>query len=74
MCNNKDSNSDADLKFKLPSEIEWDMVYRSSATTNPDYGCAPRERPMREYIEMGVVNLDKTRGPTSHEVTAWVKL
>lgn len=73
MSNNKDSNSDADLKFKLPSEIKWELVHRSSAATNPDYGCAPHERPMREYIEMGVVNLDKTRGPTSHEVAAWVK-
>jgi H/ACA ribonucleoprotein complex subunit 4 len=58
---------------KLPSEIERELVQRSKARTNPEYGCVPEERPMREYIEMGVVNLDKTRGPTSHEVVAWVK-
>ncbi len=62
-----------ELKFKLPSEIERELVQKSSAATNPDYGCVPEDRPIREYIEMGVVNLDKTRGPTSHEVTAWVK-
>ena len=58
---------------KLPSEIERELVQRSNARTNPEYGCNPEERPMREYIEMGVINLDKTRGPTSHEVVAWVK-
>ncbi|MDO9518309.1 MAG: RNA-guided pseudouridylation complex pseudouridine synthase subunit Cbf5 [Methanosarcinaceae archaeon] len=73
MNDNNDPNSDTKLKFKLPSEIERELVHRSSATTNPNYGCAPRERSMRDYIEMGVVNLDKTRGPTSHEVAAWVK-
>lgn len=73
MNNSDDLILDTKSKYKLPSEIERELVHRSSATTNPDYGCVPRERPMREYIEMGVVNLDKTRGPTSHEVTAWVK-
>ncbi|MGP8321086.1 MAG: RNA-guided pseudouridylation complex pseudouridine synthase subunit Cbf5 [Methanosarcinaceae archaeon] len=61
------------LEFKLPSEIERKLVFKSSAAISPDYGCIPRDRPIREYIGMGVVNLDKTRGPTSHEVTAWVK-
>ncbi|MGP8319549.1 MAG: RNA-guided pseudouridylation complex pseudouridine synthase subunit Cbf5 [Methanosarcinaceae archaeon] len=61
------------LKFKLPSEIERELVQKSSAAINPDYGCVPKDRPIREYIEKGVVNLDKTCGPTSHEVTAWVK-
>jgi len=58
---------------KLPSENRRELVQKSKSTTNPDHGCAPEDRPMPTYIEMGVVNLDKPRGPTSHEVAAWVK-
>ncbi|MDT7888751.1 MAG: RNA-guided pseudouridylation complex pseudouridine synthase subunit Cbf5 [Desulfurococcales archaeon] len=38
-----------------------------------DYGIYPWERPIKSHIEYGVINLDKPPGPTSHEVTAWVK-
>ena len=31
--------------------------------------CAPWNR----HLLMGVINLNKPSGPTSHEVTAWVK-
>nr|WP_048812701.1 hypothetical protein [Acidilobus saccharovorans] len=41
--------------------------------TSGDYGVIPTERPAEEYISYGVVNIDKPPGPTSHEVTAWVK-
>ena len=37
------------------------------------YGIYPWERPARMHIELGVINLDKPPGPTSHEVSAWVK-
>jgi H/ACA ribonucleoprotein complex subunit 4 len=57
----------------LPSERKRDHVHKASGVTDPSYGCAPADRPIREYIEMGVLNLDKSLGPTSHEVTAWVK-
>ncbi len=33
----------------------------------------PRERTIEELIKKGVVNIDKPRGPSSHEVAAWVK-
>jgi len=58
---------------KLPSETERTLVRKSGAWTNPSYGCYPEKRPIHEYIEKGVVNIDKPRGPTSHEVAAWVK-
>lgn len=59
---------------KLPAEVERTLVRKSGAWTNPSYGCYPEKRPILEYIEKGVVNIDKTRGPTSHEVAAWVKV
>jgi H/ACA ribonucleoprotein complex subunit 4 len=58
---------------KLPSEIERTLIRKSGAWTNPSYGCYPERRSILEYIEKGVVNIDKPRGPTSHEVAAWVK-
>jgi H/ACA ribonucleoprotein complex subunit 4 len=58
---------------KLPSEIERTLIRKSGAWTNPSYGCYPEKRSILEYIEKGVVNIDKPRGPTSHEVAAWVK-
>ena len=41
--------------------------------TSEAYGVLPTERPTPQYIEYGVINLDKPPGPTSHEVVAWVK-
>lgn len=58
---------------KLPAEVERTLVRKSGAWTNPSYGCPPEKRPILEYIEKGVVNIDKPSGPTSHEVAAWVK-
>jgi len=42
--------------------------------TDSRYGCPPNKRPIEQHLRMGVINLNKPRGPTSHEVTAWVKL
>jgi H/ACA ribonucleoprotein complex subunit 4 len=33
----------------------------------------PNERTVEELIKRGIVNIDKPRGPSSHEVAAWVK-
>ncbi len=56
-----------------PSICQPAMVQKVAARTSPSYGCKPAERPIHEYLNMGVVNLDKPKGPTSHEVTAWVR-
>jgi len=56
-----------------PWETKRETVIRAEDVTNPKYGCIPSERPPEEYIRYGVINLDKTAGPTSHEVAAWVK-
>lgn len=37
------------------------------------FGFYPNERPPEMYIRFGVINLDKPPGPTSHQVTTWVK-
>ncbi|MDD3408200.1 RNA-guided pseudouridylation complex pseudouridine synthase subunit Cbf5 [Methanobrevibacter acididurans] len=48
-------------------------VVKSSSSTNDDYGCDPFNRPIEEHITHGIINLDKTSGPTSHEIDSWVK-
>jgi H/ACA ribonucleoprotein complex subunit 4 len=49
------------------------MLVKASDTTDPDHGCKPEERGIKDLLRLGVVNLDKPRGPTSHEVVSWVK-
>lgn len=41
--------------------------------TDPGHGWAPDSRPVQVMLEYGLLPLDKPRGPTSHEVVAWVK-
>jgi len=49
------------------------VLAKSEDTTDPDYGCRPDKRPIEQLLNAGIVNLDKPRGPTSHQVAAWVK-
>ncbi len=58
----------------LPFEKERrEVVYKREEETNPSWGKRPEERSVEELLEFGVINLDKPRGPTSHQVAAWVK-
>ncbi len=57
----------------LPCDKSREVLIKSEDTTDPQYGIDPNLRPLKELIQYGVINLDKTSGPTSHEVTAWVK-
>uniref|UniRef100_A0A7E4V390 Putative H/ACA ribonucleoprotein complex subunit 4 n=1 Tax=Panagrellus redivivus TaxID=6233 RepID=A0A7E4V390_PANRE len=36
-------------------------------------GNSPLQRPIREYLSAGCINLDKPSNPSSHEVVSWVK-
>ncbi|MGB9683344.1 MAG: hypothetical protein ACPL1Z_00250 [Candidatus Bathyarchaeales archaeon] len=56
-----------------PWEIKRQLLVKAEGETNPRYGCKPEERPAKDYIRFGVINLDKPAGPTSHEVAAWTK-
>ncbi len=50
-----------------------ELVHRTKALTDVRYGCSPYMRSIEQHLLMGVINLNKPSGPTSHEVTAWVK-
>jgi hypothetical protein len=36
-------------------------------------GKDPFSRSLDELLDLGVINIDKPPGPTSHEVVAWIK-
>lgn len=54
-------------------EISREIKVKAEEPTNPAYGCLPEDRPMNDYLRFGMVVIDKTAGPTSHEVAAWIK-
>lgn len=58
---------------KPPWEISRSMLVKAEEEIDPRYGRRPQERSVEDYIRFGVINLDKTSGPSSHETAAWVK-
>lgn len=61
------------VRVKPPWQVERRLLVREEAETSDKYGFQPGSRPLQEHIRFGYVNLDKPPGPSSHEVTAWVK-
>ena len=57
----------------LPSERKRETLIKSEDKTDDKYGKKPQDRPIEEYIRKGAIDLDKPAGPTSHEITSWVK-
>jgi len=49
------------------------VLVKRSGKTNPAYGTPPEKRSLEVHMNLGAINLDKTSGPTSHEIAAWVK-
>ncbi len=58
----------------LPFEkIERKVLVKKEAKTDPNLGCMPSERKSEEIISYGIVNINKPQGPTSHQVSDFVK-
>ena len=57
----------------LPWEVSRSVLVRAEEDADPNLGCPPDKRPLQQHIKYGVIVMDKTPGPTSHEVVAWVK-
>jgi H/ACA ribonucleoprotein complex subunit 4 len=60
-------------KIVPPWEIKRKLIVKAEEETDARYGHNPAERPIQDHIRFGIINLDKPAGPSSHEVTAWVK-
>ena len=50
---------------------EW--YTREEAETDPEFGQIPEKRPPEQLLEEGIVIIDKPFGPTSPQVTTWIK-
>ena len=59
---------------KLPFERrEKTVLEKTAADTSPKYGKPPEKRTIPELLERGIVIIDKPAGPTSHQVSSYVK-
>lgn len=56
-----------------PFELKREITLKDEEETDPEYGCPPEKRSLKDRLRFGIINLDKPPGPTSHEVVAWVK-
>ena len=62
------------METLLPFEkTEREIFEKRKATTSDKYGCKPEERSTEELINYGIVKIDKTKGPNSHQVSAYVQ-
>ena len=58
----------------LPFEkIIREIVVKKEAETKQEFGCEPQERSVEQLIKYGIINLNKPSGPSSHQVTDYVK-
>ena len=48
-------------------------IKKATFTPIPDAGHSPVNRPIKEHINYGMINIDKPSNPSSHEVVSWIK-
>lgn len=59
---------------QLPFErIKREILVRKNSKTNIKYGTNPEERTVEQLLQYGIININKPKGPTSHQVSAYVK-
>ena len=58
----------------LPFEnVKREFLVKREAHTSSGFGFYPEKRPMQELLKVGVINIDKPRGPSSHQVSEYAK-
>ncbi len=58
----------------LPFErIRRSILVRREVETSPKYGRKPEDYSPEDLIQYGIVNIDKPRGPSSHQISAYVQ-
>ena len=80
--NRKSQNSKSNNDFErqmlqyglpMPGDSPAEYLIKAEEPTSDQYGYYPDKRPLALHLDCGIVNIDKPAGPTSHEVSAWVK-
>jgi len=59
---------------KLPFEKkERELFVKRKSKTDSKFGKKPEERDVDELIDLGISNINKPKGPTSHQVSAYMQ-
>ena len=58
---------------KLPFEKELGVLIKKESEIEPEFGKNPEERTVDELLDFGIINLNKPQGPTSHQISDYVK-
>jgi H/ACA ribonucleoprotein complex subunit 4 len=62
--------SETKLAFE---KIKRELLVRKKSKTDSKFGSKPEKRPVDELISFGIININKPKGPTSHQVSAYVQ-
>ena len=55
------------------NRMKEDIIVKVEAKTDNRYGSRPEERNIKDMIDYGIVVIQKPAGPTSHQVSDYVK-
>src|SRR3989338_2202818 len=70
----KSSDFSAIMENLLPFEkTDRKILVRKESETDYKYGCNPNKRKTDKIVNYGIVNIDKPKGPTSHQVADYVQ-
>jgi len=58
---------------KLPYERGRQVLVKKEAETDETLGKRPEDRTIEENLEFGILNLNKQQGPTSHQMSDYIK-
>ena len=59
---------------KLPFEkVKRTVLIKKEEKTDPEYGKEPEKRTVKELINYCIININKPKGPTSHQVSDYVQ-
>ncbi len=56
-----------------PGNTNSNILIKRAAETSPKYGKKPNERTVEEMIPFCIVNINKPKGPTSHQVSYYLQ-
>ncbi|MFL2956742.1 MAG: RNA-guided pseudouridylation complex pseudouridine synthase subunit Cbf5 [Candidatus Thalassarchaeaceae archaeon] len=57
-------------RLKWSSDL---LIIDNSGKTDPKFGCPPGQRDIEGLLDAGVILVNKPRGPSSHQLTAWAR-
>ncbi len=59
---------------QLPFEkIEREILIKKESKPSEKYGQDPNNRDIKELIDFGIININKPKGPTSHQISAYAQ-